>query len=72
MNTNDTIKTSQVLPGIWYATFGDFDLGDAIGSGSTEAEAVSDLYQWVDIDMPISVFVGHDSEGMARYITSTI
>lgn len=72
MNTSDPIKTSQVLPGIWHATFGDFDLGDAVGTGATEAQAVSDLYLWADIEQPASVLVGHDGEGMARYITSTI
>jgi hypothetical protein len=72
MNTNDTIKTSKQWDGLWLATFGDFDLGDAIGTGATEAQAVADLYLWADIEQPVSVFVGHDSEGMARYITRTI
>lgn len=72
MNTNDTIKTSKQWDGLWLATFGDFDLGDAIGAGATEAQAVSDLHLWADVEQPVSVFIGHDSEGMARYITSTI
>lgn len=51
MNTNDTIKTSKQWDGLWFATFGDFDLGDAIGTGATEAQAVSDLYLWADINV---------------------
>lgn len=72
MDTNDTIKTSHQFAGLWLATFGDYDLGDPTGTGDTEAAAVHDLYQQVEVDQPISVFVGHDGEGMARYITRTI
>jgi hypothetical protein len=72
MDTNDQVKTSKQWDGLWLATFGDFDLGDSVGTGATEAQAISDLYLWADVEQPVSVFVGHDSEGMARYITRTI
>lgn len=72
MNTSDAVKTSKQWPGLWLATFGDYDLGDPVGTGDTEAAAVHDLYQQVEVDQPLSVFVGHDSEGMARYVTRAI
>lgn len=43
MNPSDPIKTNQLMPGYWHATVGDYDLGDPIGKGETEAEAVADL-----------------------------
>jgi recombinational DNA repair protein RecR len=49
MVITDPIKTQQVLPGIWHATYGDYDLGDPIGTGRTEAEAVADLKDSVDV-----------------------
>jgi hypothetical protein len=48
MQTTDPIKTQQVIPGIWHATFGDYDLGDKVGTGETEAEAIADLKEKVD------------------------
>jgi hypothetical protein len=48
MVITDPIKTDEVLPGIWHATFGDYDLGDPIGTGKTEAEAIDDLKQQVE------------------------
>jgi len=72
MNTSDTIKTTKQWDSLWLATFGDFDLGDAVGTGATEAQAVADLYLWADIEQPVSVLVGHDADGMARYITRAI
>lgn len=43
MNPEDPIKTNKLLPGYWQATVGDYDLGDPIGSGETEEEAIADL-----------------------------
>ena len=50
MQLTDPIQTSQVLPGIWYATFGDYDLDDPIGTGFTEQEAIADLREQVESD----------------------
>lgn len=34
----------------WSATFGDHDLGDPIGTGATEAEAIADLMQEAEME----------------------
>lgn len=33
----------------WSATFGDYDLGDLIGMGATEAEAIADLMREAEL-----------------------
>jgi hypothetical protein len=48
--SREPIKTKYDPPPIpyrgadWTATFGDYDLGDPIGTGATEAEAIADLH----------------------------
>ncbi len=37
------INTAFGHPFAWQATFGDWDLGDPIGVGATESEAIEDL-----------------------------
>lgn len=34
----------------WTATFGDYDLGDPIGTGATADEAIADLMQEAEMD----------------------
>jgi hypothetical protein len=49
-----TVVTSHVYPPIpirymdWQATLDGYEPGDLIGNGSTEAEAVMDLYQQIE------------------------
>lgn len=51
--SNRKIVTEYVYPPIpvrsydWRATFADYDIGDPIGTGATEAEAIADLMEQV-------------------------
>lgn len=55
MSGRDPVKTKYDPPPIpwrgadWSATFGDYDLGDLIGTGATEAEAIADLMQEAEL-----------------------
>ena len=46
--TSRFIKPIPVRSFDWEATFDDYDLGDPIGFGRTEEEALADLMQYVD------------------------
>ena len=52
----DNIQTDYISPPIpttkydWRATFTDYDIGDPIGYGATEQEAIADLLEQADND----------------------